>query len=262
MAKTLVSCFFDSRCSISSSNSSRSLIFNKLFVHGRRSVLLWRHLDMLHTASFMDSDSIECSRTCHRGVYSHWPTEGQHWAAGEVCCLRLHCSMHRQSLLTLLLLIRHLTASCPGQSKDRSLLFRAFTTYVRPLLEYSSPIWFPRYNLILETENDVAGHVLTGSSGTIHWLKGTNCYSSGSDRPRCRRRTDRFIVFARWRQCAPLSNTVHWAKTILPPIWHPDWFVRFCRAHQLVCPLHKTQDTQTTERATSVTTDRNACDAV
>jgi len=31
------------------------------------------------------------------------------------------------------------------KSKDHSLLFRAFTTYVRPLLEYNFPVWSPRY---------------------------------------------------------------------------------------------------------------------
>ena len=35
------------------------------------------------------------------------------------------------------------------KSKDHSLLFRAFTTYVRPLLEYNSPIWPPSLKISL-----------------------------------------------------------------------------------------------------------------
>ena len=31
----------------------------------------------------------------------------------------------------------------------------------------------------------------------------TSCYSNGTDNPH-RRRTDHFIVFDRWRQCAPI----------------------------------------------------------
>ena len=31
------------------------------------------------------------------------------------------------------------------KSKEPSLLFRAFSTYVRPLLEYDSPVWSPGY---------------------------------------------------------------------------------------------------------------------
>ena len=35
------------------------------------------------------------------------------------------------------------------KSKEPRLLFRAFTTYVRPLLEYDSPVWSPRYAYLI-----------------------------------------------------------------------------------------------------------------
>ncbi len=31
------------------------------------------------------------------------------------------------------------------QSRDRSILMRAFVTYVRPLLEYATPVWTPHH---------------------------------------------------------------------------------------------------------------------
>ena len=49
--------YCDERVCLSSSIMSSRLIFTKFFVHvthGRRSVLLWRLSDMLHTFSFMD----------------------------------------------------------------------------------------------------------------------------------------------------------------------------------------------------------------
>ena len=41
--------------------------------------------------------------------------------------------------------IRQLTPSCCGWSvhADRSLLVKAFITYVRPIVEYNSPVWSP-----------------------------------------------------------------------------------------------------------------------
>jgi len=36
------------------------------------------------------------------------------------------------------------------KSRDSRLLFRAFTVFVRPLLEYCSPVWNPHYHCHIE----------------------------------------------------------------------------------------------------------------
>ena len=36
------------------------------------------------------------------------------------------------------------------QSKDKTLLVKAFNTYVRPILEYCSPVWSPHYYYLIE----------------------------------------------------------------------------------------------------------------
>ena len=36
------------------------------------------------------------------------------------------------------------------RSKDQNLLFKAFTVFVRPMLEYCSPVWNPHYRCDIE----------------------------------------------------------------------------------------------------------------
>jgi len=35
------------------------------------------------------------------------------------------------------------------QSRDRALLLRAYCTYVRPLLEYWTPVWSPHHSYLI-----------------------------------------------------------------------------------------------------------------
>jgi len=55
-------------------------------------------------------------------------------------------------------------------------------------------------------------HIASVSYLDVRWSalhtasKKMSCYSNGSDRPHRHRCINRSIIFARWRQCAPLSN--------------------------------------------------------
>ena len=79
------------------------------------------------------------------------------------------------------------------------------------------------------------------------YIKYKTCsYSNGSIRPHHSRRRDRsiiFIVFARWRQCAPIEYLITWAHASSA----------FCRAHQCVQQTDTHTGTQI-HHGTSVTT--------
>ena len=57
-------------------------------------------------------------------------------------------------------------------SRDKDLLMKAFCTYVRPLLEYSTPVWSSHYQyLIFKIENVQRAYTkrLTGMNNLIIW---------------------------------------------------------------------------------------------
>jgi len=50
-------------------------------------------------------------------------------------------------------------------SRDRTLLTKAFITYVRPLLEYCSPVWSPHFNNLIDKIGKIQRYVTKRMTG-------------------------------------------------------------------------------------------------
>jgi len=61
------------------------------------------------------------------------------------------------------------------KSKEPSLLFRAFVTYVRPLPEYNSPMWSPRYAYLIYKLESVQHRFTKHLMGFVLMLRHQNC---------------------------------------------------------------------------------------
>jgi hypothetical protein len=82
------------------------------------------------------------------------------------------------------------------KSRDPQLLFRAFTVYVRPILEYNSPVWSPTYVTYIDVLEKVQRRFTKGLSGLKHLTYAERLHYLGAETLELRRlKADLILVY-------------------------------------------------------------------